>query len=121
MLPAVALLAPLTICGLDELDVLRIQDATHVLSLLDPGFPDPDVFLEFGTHRRTTIRFHDEIEPGPGVELPQADHVRAILAFGTEVAEEARKGHPVRALGTFWQRDMALGLPPHAEVPPWVS
>jgi predicted protein tyrosine phosphatase len=98
MLPPVAPMAPLTICGLDELASLPLHEATHVLSLLDPGWPDPDAFVGCATHRRTTLHFHDEIEPGPGVELPQVDHVRAILAFGAELAEEARKGHPVRAL-----------------------
>ena len=34
----------LTICGLDELDSHGTAAVTHVLSILDPGYPEPRAF-----------------------------------------------------------------------------
>jgi predicted protein tyrosine phosphatase len=75
-------LATLTICGLDELDYRSVQGVTHVLSILDPGWPEPAAFRAIGPHLRTTLRFHDAIERAPHVVLPQRRHIKAILAFG---------------------------------------
>ena len=55
---------------------------THVLSILDPDWPEPTSFQAYGPHMRTTLYFHDVIEPGPGIVLPQVADVEAILAFG---------------------------------------
>jgi predicted protein tyrosine phosphatase len=81
-----------TICGLDELDGHRTVGVTHVLSILDPDFPEPRLFLDFSPHRRTTLRFHDEIEPGPGRSLPQPEHIAAILEFGRVLPTPAQPG-----------------------------
>jgi len=72
----------LTICGLEELDYHSAQRVSHVLSILDPDWPEPDAFRAFDPHLRTTLHFHDAIEPGPGIVLPQKADVEAILAFG---------------------------------------
>jgi predicted protein tyrosine phosphatase len=72
----------LTVCGLHELDRHCARDVTHVLSILDPEWPEPEAFQDFGPHSRVTFRFHDAIEPDPGVVLPQKAVVDAILAFG---------------------------------------
>lgn len=79
----------LTICGLDELDDHRTRAVTHVLSILDPGWPDPTAFSAYNRHHRTTLRFHDAIAPSPGVVLPERQDVEAILAFGRSLAEDA--------------------------------
>ena len=79
-----AIISLLTICGLEELGSHSRRGVTHVLSILDPDLPDPTAFSTYDTHHRTILRFHDVIEPGPGLILPQADHVRAILDFGAE-------------------------------------
>jgi predicted protein tyrosine phosphatase len=80
----------LTICGLDELDGHRGRRVTHVLSILDPEWPEPVAFQAFDPHFRATLRFHDAIEPDPGLVLPQKADVEAILAFGREAGEEPR-------------------------------
>ena len=80
----------LTVCGLEELSEQAGRRVTHVLSILDPDRPDPDEFGRWGEHRRLLLRFHDAIEPGPGVELPERAHVEAILAFVDEVLAEER-------------------------------
>jgi predicted protein tyrosine phosphatase len=79
-----ATISLLTICGLEELGSHASRGVTHVLSILDPEWPDPTAFSTYDTHHRTVLRFHDVIEPGPGLILPDEGHVRSILAFGTE-------------------------------------
>lgn len=86
----------LTVCGLEELAEHEARQVTHVLSILDPELPDPDAFLRYAPHHRVVLRFHDAIEAGPDVVLPQAAHVAEILAFGRELAGTARtrdEGH----------------------------
>jgi predicted protein tyrosine phosphatase len=72
----------ITICGIDELQGHGALGATHVLSILDPEFPVPEAFGEYGEHDRLELRFHDIIDPTPGMILPGPEHVEAILAFG---------------------------------------
>jgi hypothetical protein len=57
----------LTVCGLDELDRRSGRSVTHVLSILDPEWAEPEAFEDFDPHFRTTLRFHDAIEPDSGV------------------------------------------------------
>jgi predicted protein tyrosine phosphatase len=76
------LLPDLTICGLDELSDHSTRAVTHVLSILDPNWPEPEAFWTYDPHHRIEMHFNDAIEPGPGIELPQARHVEEILAFG---------------------------------------
>src|SRR5271165_4248475 len=80
----------LTICGLEELDYHSAQRVSHVLSILDPDWPEPDAFRAFDPHLRTTLHFHDAIEPGPGIVLPQKADVEAILAFGRDAGDDLR-------------------------------
>jgi predicted protein tyrosine phosphatase len=80
----------LTICGLEELEAYGGRDVTHVLSILDPDWPEPPAFWTYDRHLRVTLHFHDAIEPGPGVVLPQAADVAAILAFGREFGDDLR-------------------------------
>ncbi len=75
------------ICGLDELIGHQGRGATHILSILDPQWPDPEAFLAYDPHFRATLRFHDAIEPGPDILLPQKGHVEAILTFGRDAAK----------------------------------
>jgi len=72
----------LTICGLHELDDHSARSVTHVLSILDPDWPEPEAFFAYDPHHRTTLHFHDAVEPAPNIWLPQVKHVEDILAFG---------------------------------------
>jgi predicted protein tyrosine phosphatase len=80
----------LTICGLDELEGHQGRRVTHILSILDPEWPEPAAFQAYDPHHRATFRFHDAIEPDPRILLPQKADVEAILAFGREAGEAAR-------------------------------
>lgn len=76
----------LTICGLTELGAFRNAAVTHVLSILDPGYPEPEDFATYSPHKRLTLRFDDVIAPGPGLSLPERHHVEALLEFGKGLA-----------------------------------
>ena len=71
-----------TVCGLEELASHGARGVSHVLSLLDPGTPEPEAFTAYGAHARTTLRFHDCLAPGEGLTPPEPEHVGAILDFG---------------------------------------
>jgi predicted protein tyrosine phosphatase len=72
----------LTICGLEELDYHSARGVTHVLSIIDPDWPEPESLWAFDPHCRLTLRFHDTIEPREELTLPTRDDVEAILKFG---------------------------------------
>lgn len=74
----------LTICGIEELPGHSNRNVTHVLSIIDPDLPDLEAFGSYGEHHRTTLRFHDIIEPIPAQIMPRPDHVEAILKFGAD-------------------------------------
>jgi|SRR4051812_3308286 len=76
----------LTICGLTELGTFQNASVTHVLSILDPDYPEPADFAAYGPHKRLTLRFDDIIEPRPGLKLPEPHHVEALLEFGKGLA-----------------------------------
>ena len=86
----------LTVCGLGELCSYNGSGVSHVLSILDPGYPDPQDFSDYAPHHRLTLRFHDIIDPVPGQILPEPEHVERLLRFGREVAAE--EGDPLRHL-----------------------
>lgn len=79
----------LTICGLTELEQHGSRGVTHVLSILDPETPDPEGFRGYDRHHRTTLRFHDIIEPVGGMILPEPAHVEAVLKFGDELSGQS--------------------------------
>jgi predicted protein tyrosine phosphatase len=72
----------LTICGLTELASFQGAAVTHVLSILDPGYPDPEDFAAYAPHHRLTLRFDDIIDPIPGMMLPERRHIEELLQFG---------------------------------------
>ncbi len=72
----------LTICGIDELPTHRERSVSHVLSVLDPEHPDPEVFASYSPHERTVLRFHDIIDDRDGMVAPTPQNVEAILEFG---------------------------------------
>ena len=76
----------LTICGLTELGAFQNAAVTHVLSILDPGHPEPEDFAAYGPHKRLTLRFDDIISPAPGMMLPERHHIEALLEFGKGLA-----------------------------------
>jgi predicted protein tyrosine phosphatase len=80
----------ITVCGIEELAGHGAVGVTHVLSILDPGFPDPDAFGAFGEHERLDLRFHDIIDELPGLRLVQREDVEALLRFGRDLMRQPR-------------------------------
>ncbi len=78
----------LSICGLDELGGYAAAGVSHVVSILDPGWPDPAAFAAYAPHRRVVWRFHDVIAPRAEVAAPHAGDVDAILAWSEVLARE---------------------------------
>jgi predicted protein tyrosine phosphatase len=76
-----------TICGIGELGLHCEAGVTHVLSILDPGWPEPEAFGTFDPHRRLELRFHDVIDAEPGYILPERPDVEQLLSFGRDLAE----------------------------------
>lgn len=83
----------ISICGIDELVGHCDTGASHVLSILDPEYPVPEAFGAFGEHARLELRFHDIIDPRPGLVAPEPAHVAAILELGREITAEAGEPH----------------------------
>ena len=76
-----------TICGIDELELHCAAGVTHVLSILDPGWPEPEAFGALDPHRRLELRFHDVIETEPGCVAPESLDVEQLLSFGRDLTE----------------------------------
>ena len=76
-----------TICGIPELGSHCEAGVTHILSILDPEWPEPPEFEEYAPHRRIALRFHDVIDPLPGRRAPTRDDVIRLLAFGHELSD----------------------------------
>ena len=79
----------LTICGLEELDGHSDGRVSHVLSILDPDWPDPEGFKAWARHHRLLLRFHDIIDPIEGQMLPEKEHVAEILRFADALESDA--------------------------------
>jgi predicted protein tyrosine phosphatase len=80
----------IAVSGIEELGGHAALGATHVLSILDPDYPVPEAFGQYSEHARLERRFHDIIDPTPGMVLPSPADVTAILDFGRTLALEPR-------------------------------
>jgi predicted protein tyrosine phosphatase len=81
----------LTICGLEELAGCCAPGVTHLLSILDPGWPEPEPIRDFDLNRRLKLNFHDVIEPVPGWIAPERWDVELLLAFTRNFSDVARE------------------------------
>jgi predicted protein tyrosine phosphatase len=78
----------ITICGLSELRQHRDARVSHVLSILDPEFPAPTAFADYGAHEKLELRFDDIIHEQEKLTAPQMAHVEQLLAFGAGLESE---------------------------------
>ena len=81
----------ISICGIDELEPFETRGVTHLLSVLDPEFPEPESLGLLSPARRLQLRFHDTIDVRPGQILVEEEHVRQVLTFGRDLP--TAKGH----------------------------
>jgi predicted protein tyrosine phosphatase len=80
----------ITVCGVAELSSHSAVGVTHVLSILEPGSPDPDAFGAFGEHERLDLRFNDIIDEIPGRRAPEAEDIAALLRFGRDIVSGSK-------------------------------
>jgi len=78
----------ITICGLTELCQFNQSGVTHVLSILDPDWPDPEDFRQYGPHQRVLWRFHDIVNEQDGMLAPTENSVRDLLDLGEKLRGE---------------------------------
>lgn len=79
----------ISICGLNELCLHNAAGITHVLTILDPEHPDPEVFATYGGHTRLVWRFHDTIRSRDDMAHPTEATIQAILEFGAASRDQA--------------------------------
>ncbi|MCC6984624.1 MAG: protein-tyrosine-phosphatase [Bauldia sp.] len=84
-LPPISLL---TVCGIADLEANLGRGVTHVLSILDPGAPDPEAFTPDPGRHRQTLYFDDAIHPEPNLRLPTGEDIAAILEFGRALSAD---------------------------------
>lgn len=80
----------ISVCGIDELPDFAHLPITHVLSILDPCHPELPVFARYPAHARLELRFNDVIAPRGADVLPEKSDVDLLLAFGRDLAAEAK-------------------------------
>lgn len=78
----------ITICGIAELELHNQANVSHVLSILDPEWPVPEIFGTYGEHVKLELRFDDVIEEEPEMLPPQRLDVERLLAFGRSLEQE---------------------------------
>jgi predicted protein tyrosine phosphatase len=78
----------ITVCGIDELSGYCEVGVSHVLSILDPDYPEPTAFGAYGEHERLELRFHDIIDEQPRMIVPEPDDVALLLRFGRDLLAE---------------------------------
>lgn len=84
----------ISVCGVDELAGFAEHGVSHVLSILDPGQPEPQALAAFPAHARLDLRFHDIIEEREGEITPSLSDVDLLLAFGRDLqAEPQTRAH----------------------------
>lgn len=95
----------LTVCGLDELPHHRASGVSHILSLLDPDTPDPEMLLAHPPHRRMVLRFHDVIEKSSprgngswGAVAPEEQDIARLLDFAREALGSSSSAQPAHLL-----------------------
>ena len=77
-----------SICGLNELPSFAAAGVSHVISILDPAWPDPSAFADYPQHSRVTYRFDDVVEVMDGFAAPGAAEVETLLALGQRLTGE---------------------------------
>jgi predicted protein tyrosine phosphatase len=78
-----------TISGIRALD--DPAGHTHIVSMLDPDWPEPTQFDAWSPETRAMFRFHDEIAPRDERILPSEELVKGLLSFGERLAgDDAR-------------------------------
>jgi predicted protein tyrosine phosphatase len=77
------------ICGVEELRDAPLRDADRVVSILDPGSPDPPELQDLDKPV-LALRFDDALHSEAGNVIPAEEHIRALLAFDARAGADER-------------------------------
>ncbi len=72
----------MTISGLVRMESGDFGNPDHVISILDPGWEVPGPLVDRDKDSLTSLRFHDEVQPAPGVQLPSREDVVSLVRLG---------------------------------------
>ena len=75
-----------SICGLDEIERFAGAGVSHVVSLLDPDWPDPDGWAALGPVEHHRFHMHDIVSDMPGWRPPLEEDVERLLEVGDLLA-----------------------------------
>ena len=78
----------LSICGIDELPALAADGVSHVVSILDPDYPEPEALQAFPPDGRVLYRFDDVIRIRGDARAPGHDDVERLLDLGTRLRRQ---------------------------------
>jgi len=91
-------MSDLVICGVEELPEHGRRGFTHVVTLIDPDWPEIPAFDSFDAHERRIFPCHDIIDDLPGRTLPSRELVGDVVEFGRSLTEGVARGESVRLL-----------------------
>jgi len=74
-----------SICGIEELETFETRGVTHLVSVLDPDYPEPESLARLSPTHRLQLRFHDTIDVRPGQILVEIEQIQQVLAFGRDL------------------------------------
>lgn len=80
---------PISICGLRELMIYAEKGVSHVVTIIDPEHPDPEVFEIYPKHDRVIWRFDDRVRPIEGAVMPDEASVARILDLGETLRDSS--------------------------------
>lgn len=78
----------LTICGISELSDHTPSGVSHVVSVLDPGTPRPEVLDGWALSARHDFRFHDDLDERDARRPPMAADVARVIETGAALAKD---------------------------------
>ena len=80
---------PFTICGVGDLDELVTSEVSHIVSIIDPGWPAIAALSRLPASRVHRFNFNDVIAPRDEHDtLPDSQAVRAIVRAGRAIRDD---------------------------------
>jgi len=79
----------LAICGIPELPEALRPPVSHVISFLDPAWPEPQTLTAWPKQKRHLFRYDDVVAPGPGMQAPDDRLIADLVGTFDRIIGEA--------------------------------
>lgn len=79
---------PFAICGIPELPAILRPPVSHVISFLDPAWPEPEALGAWPAEKRHLYRYDDVVTPREGVIAPDEALIEKLYACFEQIAGE---------------------------------